>query len=375
MDPDRFRAQFPSLADTTHLASCSQGAVSVQVTAAMGELVYSLRDQGAPWGPWMAEVERLWSAAAGFLNAQPDEIALVPSASHAAFQAVNAVDFDDGGVIVSMASEFPSVGQVLHAQGEQMRWVSQDAMRTLGVIEAYRAQIDESTRLVSIPFALYTNGSLQPVNEIAKHARAVGARVLVDAYQAAGVVPVDVQQLDCDYLVTGTLKYLLGLPGIAILFARSGVEDHQPPRMTGWFGRVDPFDFDPELLDVPASARRFESGTPGIPAAYAARAGIEVLGQLDPADAWAHVERLVALTTERLTGSGETLDGPAPDARPGPQVALVDADPVALADFLAARRIVTAPRGSNLRISFHCYNTTDDIDRLCTAIADYRRQA
>ncbi|WP_406641350.1 aminotransferase class V-fold PLP-dependent enzyme [Amycolatopsis sp. WGS_07] len=132
---------------------------------------------------------------------------------------------------------------------------------------------------------------------------------------------------------------------------------------------------DPALLDVPANARRFESGTPGIPAAYAARAGIEVLSQLDPAAAWAHVERLVASTTERLTDSGETLHGPAPDARPGPQVALVDADPVALADFLAARRIVTAPRGANLRISFHCYNTTDDIDRLCTAIADYRRQA
>lgn len=378
MDLDRFRAQFPSLADTTHLASCSQGAVSVQVTAALGELAYSLRDHGAPWGPWMTEVERLRTAAAGFLHAQPDEIALVPSASHAAFQAANAVDFDDGGVIVSMASEFPSVGQVLHAQrpaSEQMRWVSQDAMRSLGVVEAYRALIDESTRLVSIPFALYTNGSLQPVNEIAKHARAVGARVLVDAYQAVGVVPVDVTQLDCDYLVAGTLKYLLGLPGIAILFARSGVEDHQPPRMTGWFGRVDPFDFDPSLLDVPASARRFESGTPGIPAAYAARAGIEVLGQLDPAAGWAHVEHLVAETTERLAGTGETLDRPAPDARPGPQVALVDADPVALAGFLAARRIVTAPRGSNLRISFHCYNTTDDIDRLCTAIAEYRRQA
>ncbi|MEU7630969.1 aminotransferase class V-fold PLP-dependent enzyme [Nocardia sp. NPDC049220] len=378
MDPHRFRAQFPSLVDTTHLASCSQGAISTRVTAALAELAYVLRDQGAPWGPWMAEVERLRATVAAFLHADTAEIALVPSASHAAFQVATAVDFGSDGVIVSMGAEFPSVGQALHAQRPapgQMRWVSQDSMRTVGVVEAYRAQIDDSTRLVSIPLALYTDGSLQPVNAIAEHARAVGARVLVDAYQAAGVYPVDVTEIDCDYLITGTLKYMLGLPGIAVLFARSGVQDQHPPRMTGWFGRVDPFDFDPTSLDVPVEARRFESGTPGVPAVYAARAGIEVLDQIDPTTRWKHVESLVTETTARLTETGETLSLPAPDARPGPQVAIVDAVPEALTEFLAERRIVTAPRGSIVRVSFHYYNTTDDVDRLCAAIEDYRRQA
>ena len=378
MDPRRFRAQFPSLADTTHLASCSQGAIATSVTAALAEMAYLVRDQGAPWGAWVAEVERLRGAAARFLNASADEIALVPSASHGAFQVANAVDFADGGVIVSMEAEFPSVGQVLHAQRRadgEIRWVSQGAMRTLGVVEAYRAQIDDATRLVSIPLALYTNGSLQPVNEIAKHARAAGARVLVDAYQAAGVVPIDVAEIDCDYLVTGTLKYLLGLAGIAVLFARSGVSDQHPPRMTGWFGRVDPFEFDPVSLDVPTEARRFESGTPAIPTVYAVRAGIDVLGQVDPIVRWTHVESLVAETSARLTEAGETLSLPAPDARPGPQVAVADPDPEALAEFLATRRIVTSPRGSILRIAFHYYNNTGDIDRVCAAIAEYRRQA
>ena len=378
MDPRRFRAQFPSLADTTHLASCSQGAIATSVTAALAEMAYLVRDQGAPWGAWVAEVERLRGAAARFLNASADEIALVPSASHGAFQVANAVDFADGGVIVSMEAEFPSVGQVLHAQRRadgEIRWVSQGAMRTLGVVEAYRAQIDDATRLVSIPLALYTNGSLQPVNEIAKHARAAGARVLVDAYQAAGVVPIDVAEIDCDYLVTGTLKYLLGLAGIAVLFARSGVADQRPPRMTDRFGRDEPREFDPVSLDVPTEARRFESGTPAIPTVYAVRAGIDVLGQVDPIVRWTHVESLVAETSARLTEAGETLSLPAPDARPGPQVAVADPDPEALAEFLATRRIVTSPRGSILRIAFHYYNNTGDIDRVCAAIAEYRRQA
>lgn len=378
MDPDRFRAQFPSLIDTTHLASCSHGAIAARVTTAMTEMAYALRDQGAPWEAWMVEIEQLRSAMANFLNASTDEVALVPSASHGAFQVANAVDFAGGGVIVSMAAEFPSIGQVLHAQRPgpgEVRWVSHEAIQERGVVEAYRARIDDSTRLVSVPLALYTNGSLQPVNEIAKHARAVGARVLVDAYQAAGVVPIDVAEIDCDYLVAGTLKYMLGLAGIAVLFARSGVTDQHPPRMTGWFGRPNPFDFDPTNLEFPAEARRFESGTLAIPSVYAARAGVETLNQVDPTTRWAHVENLVAEAGARLTEAGETLSLPALDARPGPQVAVVDTDPSALADFLATRRIVTSPRGSNLRVAFHYYNTSDDIDRLCAAIKDYRRQS
>ncbi|MFE4667036.1 aminotransferase class V-fold PLP-dependent enzyme [Streptomyces sp. NPDC056716] len=376
MNPDTFRAQFPSLADTTHLASCSQGAIAHRVTSAMAELAYSLRADGAPWARWMAEVERLREQFAGFLDATPGEIALVPSATHAAFQVISAQDLGADDAVVSMAAEFPSVGQVLQAASEaEVRWVTGESMRTMGVVEAYRARIDGRTRLVSVPLALYTDGSIQPVNEIARHARAVGARVLVDAYQCVGVLPVDVRRLDCDYLITGTLKYLLGLPGIAALFARSGVADRRPPRMTGWFGRVDPFAFDPEALDVPEEARRFESGTPAIPAVYAARAGIEVLGQVPAARRWEHVGQLVTEARDRLLEAGERLSLPAPDARPGPQVAVVDDDPGELASYLSGHRIVTAPRGRLLRVAFHYYNTTADIDRLLHAITDYRRQA
>src|ERR1700754_5043544 len=100
--------------------------------------------------------------------------------------------------------------------------------------------------------------------------------------------------------------------------------------MTDWFRRTDPFGFDPVALDVPAAARRFESGTPGIPAVYAARAGLEVLGEVDPVTRWRHVESLVEEASARLTEAGEVLSRPLPDARPGPQVAVVDADPEAL---------------------------------------------
>ncbi|TNC25778.1 aminotransferase class V-fold PLP-dependent enzyme [Amycolatopsis alkalitolerans] len=375
--PEEFRRQFPALRDTTHLASCSQGAISEHVTAALSELAYSLRHRGAPWDLWMAEAEAARTAFAALIGADPTEIALVPSASAGAFQAVGALDPARRPVLVSPRAEFPSVGQVFHAQqpfGARVRWVDDEAMRRHGVVEAYRAQIDETTALVSIPFALYSNGSLQPVDEIAKLAREAGARVFVDAYQAAGVLPVDAREIDCDYLVTGSLKYLLGLPGVAFLFARAGVPDERPPHLTGWFGRVDPFDFDATRLDFPAEARRFESGTPAVPSLYAARAGLETLATLDQAEVAAHVSDLVQTATARLTAAGEELSPPLPGARPGPQVAIVDDDPEGLARFLAGRRIVTSPRGRILRLSWHYYNNHDDIDAVVAALAEARNR-
>ena len=179
-----------------------------------------------------------------------------------------------------------------------------------------------------------------------------GARVFVDAYQAYGVDPVDVSDLDCDYLVTGCLKYALGLPGLAFLYVRPGLVDEVPPSLTGWFGRVDPFGFDPRSIDFPTHARRFESGTPSVPSAYGAVAGLELLAQLDAEDVRRHVAGLTGHLRSELVAMGEIVRLPESDARRGPQIALWDAEPNRLDAFLRERRIAGSPRGDVVRLSF-----------------------
>jgi selenocysteine lyase/cysteine desulfurase len=112
--------------------------------------------------------------------------------------------------------------------------------------------------------------------------------VFVDAYQAVGVLPVRVADLDCDYLV--------GVPSLAFLYCRGGLADDLPPELTGWFGRVDPFSFDPRTLDFADSARRFETGTPAVPSAYVAVAGLTTLREagVDAAAIERHVNALAA---------------------------------------------------------------------------------
>jgi selenocysteine lyase/cysteine desulfurase len=368
-----FRSQFPMLTDTVHLASCSQGAASLRLIAALEEFQWSMRSHGAPWDQWMAQVETARRMFAGLIGAVPDEIAIVSCASEGAYQVASTLNWDSRSVIVSTDLEFPSIAHVWLAQdrrGAKVRYVpDRDGLASA---EDYVSAIDETTGLVSVPLASYRGGVRLPVAEAVAAARAAGARVFIDAYQAAGVLPIDVNALGCDYLVAGALKYLLGVPGIAFLYVRSGLADDLNPALTGWFGRANPFAFDPRTLDFPATARRFETGTPAVPSAYGAVAGLATLADADIAAIDGHVRRLVSLCHERLSEAGERIFSPQdPDLR-GPQVAIVDEDPGRLTAFLAARRIVVSPRGELLRISFHYYNDEADVTSLCEAIRDYR---
>jgi selenocysteine lyase/cysteine desulfurase len=196
--------------------------------------------------------------------------------------------------------------------------------------------------------------------------------VFVDAYQATGVVPVDVEELDCDYLVSGALKYLLGIPGIAFLYVRPGPERDLDPQLTGWFGRVNPFSFDPVTVDFPPGATRYESGTPSVPAAYAAAAGLGLLSGLDKQAVFRHVLDMTGKLQSALLGNGERLGSPTSDDERGPMVALLDENPERLAAHLARHRIVTSPRGNFLRLSVHYYTVDADLDAVVRAVAEYR---
>lgn len=369
-----FRGFFPALSDYTHAASCSQGAMSVQVLAALNEYTCSLRAKGAAWDVWMGQVELARTRFAELVGATPGQIAVMPCASEAAFQVASSLAWDERPGLVTTDAEFPSIAHVWLAQranGAEVRFAQGTGAVQVG---DYARHITDRTRLVSVPAVAFRNGARLPAAEIAAMAREHGARVFVDAYQAAGVMPVDVSDLGCDYLVAGALKYLLGIPGAAFLYVREGIGHDRDPQLTGWFGRVEPFSFDPQTLDFPPQARRFETGTPAIPAFYAASASLQLLSSVSMRESFAHVAALTAELSARLADAGETLASPQNADLRGPQVAVRDDDADRLAAWLAERRgIIAAPRGGLLRISFHYYNDMSDVDAIEHALREYRR--
>ncbi len=375
MTPAAFRSHFPIFPATAHLCSCSEGALSDRVMVAMSEFMTSWRVHAAPWQYWMEEVDRARGLFAGLIHAAPEEIAVVSCASEAAFQVAWSLDYRERPRILTNDLEFPSVAHVWLA--EEARGASVDFIAHQGGLldaAAYRARLDTDVSLVSVPLVSYANGLRLPVAEIAREAHRQGTRVFVDAYQGAGVMPVDVRELDCDYLTAGTLKYLLGAPGLAFLYVRNGTTHAHEPVLTGWFGRRAPFSFNPRELDFADGARRFTTGTPAIPSAFAGRAGLEMVLETDPGAVFTHVSDLAGHLQGRLLASGFELFSPLDPSQRGPQVAVRVESPEDCAAYLATRGVVVSPRGDVVRLSLHYYNNDEDIERAVDALLAYRER-
>src|SRR5207253_11477688 len=176
---------------------------------------------------------------------------------------------------------------------------------------------DERTLLVPITHVLFKTAEIQDVETIVRRAHEVGAHVVLDAYQSAGIVPVDVAALNVDFAVGGSVKWLCGGPGNGWLYVRPDLAGVLEPTFVGWQAHARPFSFEPELEYAPGIAR-FLTGTPNVPALYAATAGYDLIEEVG-------VERIreasmsqTALLTRLLDEAGFDVTSPrAPERRGG----------------------------------------------------------
>ena len=191
----------------------------------------------------------------------------------------------------------------------------------------------------------------------------------VDAYQTLGAVPVDVKALDVDFLVSGNLKYLMGVPGVAFLYVRRDLIERLRPTVTGWFGRANPFAFRVDSLDWSHTASRFDSGTPPVMNAYIARAGMEIINDVGVRHIRAWHETLAQRLIEGGRARGLELFGPADVAHKTASTAFVVSDSHAVEHAMRERGIIASARGPVIRLAPHFYSTLADVDRALDALA------
>jgi selenocysteine lyase/cysteine desulfurase len=370
LTPAAFRARFPLLATRVYVNSCSQGALSLDVEAALAAFTRSWHERGSPWDQWIGEVERLRAAVAATVGADVDEIAVMPSASAAIGAIATALPFDGARRKVVLGEfEFPTLAHVWLAQqrrGASIAWAR--AQGDTLPVDAYAAQIDERTLVVPITHVCFRNGYRLDIASLAALCRERGAYIMLDDYQRSGTAPLDVHALGVDFMVTGALKYLLGPSGIAFLYVRRALIERLEPLVTGWFGRADPFSFALEPLDWSPSARRFETGTPPVPNAYAAAAGLALLQSIGLDAVERQVNRLVSRFVDGIRGRGFDVATPADPARRGPLVVVRSTDAAELVRRLDGRGIIASSRGTGLRVSFHAYNTDEDVDAVLASL-------
>ena len=369
------RGDFPIFEHTIYANSCSQGALSLRVRAAAEEWLAGWDENGAEWEFWVERNEAARAGFAGLIHAPTDEVAVTTSVSQGVSAFVSALRFDgERNRIVISDFEFPTVGQIAHAQalrGAEIVRVMPEADGTIPP-ERFAEAVDERTALVCCTAVSFRTGHRHDVAAIAGIAHANGALVLADSYQAVGALEIDVRTLGADIVTGGTVKYLLGSAGLAFMWVRGVLLATLMPTQTGWFADEDIFAMSIADYSPHATARRFDSGTPPVPSLYPGTAGMELIAEVGVPAIEAHVRGLVDRLLAGLDELGATVATPRGAGEYGPLICVVSTDPNALVAALAEQRIVTSTRDANLRVSLHLYNVEEDVDRILEALGANR---
>jgi selenocysteine lyase/cysteine desulfurase len=373
--PDRIRHRFPIFERRLYINSCSQGALSDSVRGSYEAYLRDWDDKGAPWEYWVERTEAARAAFAGLVNAAPDEVAVTTSLSAGVSALASGLRFASRSKVVLTDWEFPTIGQIWHAQESRGARVVHVPAGDDGTIpfEHFERAIDEDTLLVSITHVCYRNGAMVDVDKVVKLAHDRGALVLLDAYQSAGSMPLDAKALDVDFLAAGVLKYLLGSAGLAFLYAKREVVERVWPTATGWFADENIFAMDHTDYSPARSASRFQSGTPPVPSIYAGIAGIELMREIGIAETREHVQALNSRLIEGLDDLRATVVTPRRPKRRGALICVKSADAEELVAALGREGIVTSSRDGNLRISAHAYNSFQDVDDVVAALARHKK--
>jgi selenocysteine lyase/cysteine desulfurase len=374
-DLSSLRARFPIFEHATYVNSCSQGALSIDVRQAYEDYLAGWDEHGSDWQHWVERSEAARGAFARLVGAEPDEVAVTTSVSQAVSALASALPLEAGRDRIVMSDfEFPTIGQIAHAQelrGAEVVHVAPEADGRIP-LERFADAVDERTALVCCTAVSYRTGYRLDAGQVARIAHERGALCLVDAYQAAGAVPLDVRSLAADFLAAGTVKYLLGSPGLAFMYVRRDLHERLRPTQTGWFADEDVFRMDIWDYSPAGTARRFDSGTPPVPSIYAGLAGLGLLERAGVGAVAAHVRVLVDRLLAGLDDLGARVATPRGADEHGPLVAIASPDPDALVAALGEDRIVVSCRDANVRVSLHLYNDEGDVDRVLVALSESR---
>jgi kynureninase len=352
-----YRERFPILADTTYLINHSLGAMPSAAEARLLEYARVWKTRGVrAWGEGWWEMSLTVGDQIGrLIGAPPGTVSMHQNVTLAEAVVLSCFGFEgDRRRIVYEHGNFPSVRYLYQAQRGAEIVVAPDDE---GVVEA----IDERTLLVPVTHVLFKNGEIQDVEAIVERAHEHGALVVLDAYQSVGTVPLDVTALGVDFAVGGSVKWLCGGPGAAWLYVRPELAERLEPSLTGWQAHARPFAFEPEQ-DYADGAARFLTGTPNVPALYAATAGYDVIEEVGVRRIRERSVEQTELLVGLLDEAGFEVGSPRDPARRGGTIVVRTPDFQAVGDELAKRGVICDYRPDvGLRLGPHFFNTDDEL--------------
>jgi kynureninase len=357
LDSLAYRDRFPILRDCTYLINHSLAAMPAAAEARLLEYARMWKERGIrAWGEgWWEMPVTVGDQIGRIIGAPPGSTVMHQNVTVA--EEVVLSCFRRPGArnrVVYEEANFPSVRYLYQAQPElEVVAVRDDA----AIVEA----IDERTLLVPISHVLFKNAEIQDVEPIVRRAHEAGAYVVLDCYPSAGVVHLDVTALGVDFAVGGSVKWLCGGPGAGWLYVRPDLAERLEPTFVGWQGHARPFAFEPEL-EYAAGVRRFLTGTPNVPALYAATAGYDVIEEVGVERIRERSLVLTQLLIDSLEAAGLEIGSPREASRRGGTILVRTPDDAAVHRELGERGIICDFRpDAGIRLGPHFYNTEAEL--------------
>ncbi len=372
----RYRREFPILERTTYLISNSLGAMPRAVYDAMTAYAdsWGIRGVRAWEEAWWTLAIEVGDEIGAIVNAPKGSVSVHQNVTTT--EAIVASCFDFAGKrnkIVYDDLNFPSIMYFWEAQrsrGARVQMVKTDD----GIhvpLERLLDSIDEQTLLVPISHVIFRSSYLQDAKAIIEKAHSVGARVILDIFQSAGAVPIDLQALEVDFATGGVLKWLCGGPGVGYLYVRPDLGSKLEPTLTGWFAHKNSFAFATGPIEYADPPFRFMNGTTHVPALYACRPGLRIIREIGVERIREKSKRQTDKLIQMADQRGWRVNSPRhPEQRGGTiSIDMPNSQQVCL-ELLKRDILVDWRPGAGVRMAPHFYNTDGEIDRAVAAVED-----
>jgi len=372
-----YRDQFPILQSTTYLINNSLGAMPGAVAQRMKDYadIWATRGVRAWAEEWWKMPVAVGDEVAPLLGAPQGSVSMHTNVSIATAVFLSCLDAKGPRKkIVTTELQFPTVQYVLEgwASERDVEIVVVPAPNGIGcdqqqILDA----IDEHTLAVSVSHVEFRSAYINDAEAIARRCRDVGARLLLDVFQSAGVVPIHAQEWGVDAVVGGCLKFLCGGPGNVFFYVDPAIAPEMTPKLTGWMAHPAPFAFESMPMRHREDAYRYLNGTPQIACLYAASPGLAIHNEIGIDAIREKSVRMTTLLYEGAREKGWTVTCPEDPTLRGSTVAIDAPHGELVAAELNARDIVVDYRpGAGIRVAPHFYTTEDEVRSAVSQITE-----
>jgi len=377
----QYRDRFPILKRTKYLVSHSLGAMPEATREALAEYAELWATRGVrAWGDkwWLMSIE-VGDIIAPLIGAPPGSVVMLPNVTTAEAVVLSSFDYKPPrNRVVIVDGEFPSVryiyDRLAQRLGAEVITIPHDPTGLGFDLDRLLETIDERTQIVPLAHVLFESSFMVDVEAVARRCVEVGATLVLDVFQSAGIAPIRLQEWGVPVAVGGVLKWLCGGPGGSFLYVDPALRPKLEPDFTGWMAHANPFGFEPPPMRFRDDALRFALGTPPVPALYAAREGPKIVAEANVDAIRAKSLRQTQRIIDRADARGFGLRTPREPERRGGSVSMLIPNPREVSLELNAEDIVCDYRPhSGIRFSPHFYTTDEEIDAAFEVLDDVLR--